>query len=164
MAWLTVSQVQTQEFWRDTFASDGPQSSYCACCPRSLAALVKVCFSSPGDMEVCMALHFRARHTGTNRVTPQPAHEVRLRFGIPSQDRSRQSSSRRPPFTFPFAGFRRQKADVTDLSGASQCGRQDYAFYKHLLWAPFDMNELNSEVGHHFLGKWSISTWLNSEF
>lgn len=47
---------------------------------RSLAALVKVCFSSPGEMEFCMALNFKARHTGTNQVTQQPTHEVKLRL------------------------------------------------------------------------------------
>lgn len=46
----------------------------------SLAALVKVCFSSPGEMELCMSLHFKARHTGTNQVTQQPRHEVKLRL------------------------------------------------------------------------------------
>lgn len=47
---------------------------------RFLAALVKVCFSSPGGMEFCMALNFKARHAGTNRVTQQPTHEVKLRL------------------------------------------------------------------------------------
>lgn len=27
-----------------------------------------------------------------------------------------------------------------------------YAFYKHFLWALFEMDEINTEVGHNFLG------------
>lgn len=46
--------------------------------PPELTALVKVCFSSPGKMEFCMALNFKARHTGTNQVTQQPTHELLL--------------------------------------------------------------------------------------
>lgn len=27
-----------------------------------------------------------------------------------------------------------------------------YAFYKHFLWGLFEMDEINTEVGHNFLG------------
>ncbi|XP_041801808.1 interleukin-17 receptor C isoform X2 [Chelmon rostratus] len=50
-------------------------------------ALVKVCLSSPGSSEFCKALQFKLKHSGSDRASQQPTHELllieRVVFGVP---------------------------------------------------------------------------------